>query len=185
MISMKVPSKSINCIIFLVVYLISNACYSSGEMHTETLSYAVCFTPQENCTNVIVDKIDHAKKSVYVQAYSFTSLPIIRALILAKKRGVDVKVILDKTQIQSKRYKSASFFRAYKIPLWIDNKPAIAHNKVMIIDGSLVITGSFNFTKAAQYKNSENVLIIESSRLAGKYMDNWNSRAGQSWVVAQ
>ena len=84
------------------------------------------------------------------------------------KDKVGVKVILDKRQVTQK-YSSATFLKNQKIPLWIDYKPAIAHNKVMIIDADVVITGSFNFTKAAQENNAENLLIIHDKILAKKY----------------
>jgi len=50
---------------------------------------------------------------------------------------------------------------------------AIAHNKVMIIDKAVLITGSFNFTKAAEEKNAENLLVIRSKELASTYIENW------------
>ena len=66
------------------------------------------------------------------------------------------------------------------IPVLIDKKPAIAHNKVMIIDESEVITGSFNFSDNAQFHNAENLLVINDKALAKEYMNNWNQRATQS-----
>ncbi|MGC1855109.1 MAG: phospholipase D-like domain-containing protein, partial [Candidatus Aquirickettsiella sp.] len=65
-------------------------------------------------------------------------------------------------------------------PCWIDYKPAIAHNKIMIIDEKEVITGSFNFTKAAQNKNAENLVIIHDAQLANIYLKNWQRRRAVS-----
>lgn len=67
-------------------------------------------------------------------------------------------------------------WRAIYLISRIDYIPTIAHNKVMIIDGKTVITGSFNFTDAAQNKHAENVIIITDAELAKKYFDNWMSR---------
>lgn len=144
--------------------------------------YTVCFTPGGQCTNEVVNEIDSAKSEVLVQAYSFTSYPIAEALAAAKERGIDVRIILDKSQIKA-RYSSTTFFRSRNIPLWIDYKVSIAHNKVMIIDHTTVITGSFNFTKAAQYKNAENLLIIRDPQLARAYEANWDSREKLSRVL--
>ena len=119
--------------------------------------------------------MDKAKKSLLIQAYSFTSVPIAKAMIDAKKRGVDVKVILDKSQFLQK-YSSAKFLMNQEIPIWKEDKVAIAHNKIMIIDDMITITGSFNFTKAAQERNAENVLIIEDPLLTKKYTENWFHR---------
>ena len=87
----------------------------------------------------------------------------------AYNRAVDLQVILDKSQ-PKQPYTSATFLTHAKIPVSIESKHAIAHNKVMIIDGNTVITGSFNFTKAAEEKNAENLLIIESAKLTQRYM---------------
>ena len=67
-----------------------------------------------------------------------------------------------------------------KIPTFIDGQHAIAHNKIMIIDGTTVITGSFNFTKADEEKNAENLLIIKSEELARKYLENWKNHKDHS-----
>lgn len=66
------------------------------------------------------------------------------------------------------------------IPVWIDSKPAIAHNKVMIIDEKEVITGSFNFTDAAQKRNAENVVFITDIKLAEEFIENWQNREHHS-----
>jgi phosphatidylserine/phosphatidylglycerophosphate/cardiolipin synthase-like enzyme len=68
------------------------------------------------------------------------------------------------------------------IPTWIDARHAIAHNKVMVIDGATVITGSFNFTKAAEEHNAENMLVIRDEALAAKYTANWQAHVEHSDV---
>ncbi len=108
-----------------------------------------------------------------VQAYSFTSTPIAEALVRAHKRGVRVQVVFDKNQ-RSQTYSSADFLANASIPTLIDAAHAIANNKVMIIDNETVITGSFNFTKAAEQRNAENLLIIRDKRLASLHASNWN-----------
>ena len=55
----------------------------------------------------------------------------------------------------------------------IDANHAIAHNKIIVIDGETVVTGSFNFTNAAQDKNAENLVIIRDSTLAAQYTQSW------------
>jgi phosphatidylserine/phosphatidylglycerophosphate/cardiolipin synthase-like enzyme len=132
----------------------------------------VYFSPKGGCTDAIVREINNAKSNLYVQAYSFTSLPIAKALIAANNRDVLVKVILDKSQ-RSEKYREADFLAHEHVMVFIDPKHAIAHNKIMIIDRQTVITGSFNFTKAAEDNNAENLLIIHDKALAEKYMANW------------
>lgn len=139
-------------------------------------SYSVCFTPKQNCEALIVSEVSRAKTSILVQAYLLTSPPIAKALMEAKGRGVDVRAILDKSQ-RSERYTSATFIKNAGIPVVIDEQPAIAHSKVMIFDQRSVLTGSFNFTRAAQERNSENLIIIRGDEnVVRAYTENWTDR---------
>jgi phosphatidylserine/phosphatidylglycerophosphate/cardiolipin synthase-like enzyme len=140
----------------------------------------VYFSPHGGCTDAIVKQLDAARETVLVQAYTFTSAPIAKALMEAHKRGVKVQVILDKSQ-QTDRYSSATFFQNVGIPTFIDeSQRGIAHNKVMVIDGHVVITGSFNFTKAAEEENAENLLVIDGKEVAEKYAKNWQKHREHS-----
>ncbi len=139
----------------------------------------VCFSPQSGCTDAINKVLSQARQEILVQAYSFTSAPIAKALLDAHKRGVKVNVILDKSQ-KTQKYSSATFLTNAGVPTFIDEKHAIAHNKIMVIDRETVITGSFNFTKAAEEKNAENVLIIRDKTLANVYIENWEKHRGHS-----
>ena len=139
----------------------------------------VHFSPKGGCTEAVVKGIDAAKSSVLVQAYSFTSAPIAKALVEAHKRSVDVRVILDKS-VRTENYSEADFLHNAGIPVSIDARHAIAHNKVMVIDGETVITGSFNFTRAAENDNAENLLVIRDKAVADKYTANWQAHAEHS-----
>src|SRR6266853_3716067 len=133
----------------------------------------VFFSPAGGCTEAVVNALEKAKASVLVQAYSFTSAPIAKALVDAKRRGVNVQVVLDKTQ-KTDKYSSADFLRNSGVATFIDTQHGVAHNKVMVIVGQTVITGSFNFTKAAEAKNAENLLVIQDVEMAKKYAANWS-----------
>jgi phosphatidylserine/phosphatidylglycerophosphate/cardiolipin synthase-like enzyme len=147
----------------------------------EPLAPQVCFTPGGKCTDLVVSEIGSARQSILV---SFTSLPILAALKAAHARSVDVAAIVDKTSArQSKsgsRYSAATYLANAGFPVWVDTKVAIAHNKVMVIDGATVITGSFNFTAAAQSKNAENLLVLNDPALAAEYTANWERRRAVS-----
>ena len=142
-------------------------------------SWQLYFSPNGGCTDAIVAELNRAEKSIHVQAYSFTSTPIAKALVDAKRRGVAVEVVLDKSQ-RTERYSSADFIAHAKIPTFIDDKHAIAHNKIIVIDGETTITGSFNFSNAAEKNNAENLLILRSSELAGRYLQNWHAHHAHS-----
>jgi phospholipase D len=144
--------------------------------------YQLCFTPSQTpmqCTDMLTNAIGKAKDNIIVQAYSFTSAPIVKALIEAQKRGVKIVALVDKSNITAK-YSVVRTLTNANIPVYVDYKPAIAHNKVMIIDGKEVVTGSFNFTKSAQVRNAENLLIIDDAKLASQYKANFNNRIAES-----
>ena len=134
----------------------------------------VFFSPQGGCTEAVVGALKQARQTVLVQAYSFTSAPIAKALLEAHRRGVEVHVILDKSQ-RTEKYSSATFLFNEGVPVAIDDQHPIAHNKVIVIDGARVITGSFNFTTAAEKHNAENLLVIDDAELAAKYTANWKN----------
>ncbi len=140
----------------------------------------VFFSPHGGVTEAVVRELGNAKKEILVQAYSFTSAPIAKALVDAYKRGVRVTAILDKSQ-RTQKYSSATFLSNAGIPTYIDAKHAIAHNKIMIIDQATIITGSFNFTKAAEEKNAENLLVIKGEPgLVKKYLANFQEHLEHS-----
>jgi phosphatidylserine/phosphatidylglycerophosphate/cardiolipin synthase-like enzyme len=131
---------------------------------------------------LIVEQINGAQSELLVQAYGFTSPEIIQAIGRAKERGVDVNVILDRVNEQD-RYTGATYLLNHGIDPLIDDRVVIAHNKIMVIDDRNVITGSFNFTKAAQ-RNAENILfVIDDMALAAAYKENWMRRAAASWSL--
>ncbi len=168
-----VPVFAISTLVLLAVTLFPIPAARAIEVEIGRVPpIEVYFSPHEGATGAIVREIDRARSEIRVQAYSFTSAPIAEALLKAHKRGIKVEVILDKSQ-RTQKYSSSTFLTNAHIPTYIDDKHAIAHNKIIIIDRSVVITGSFNFTKAAEEKNAENLLIIRSKELAKPYLDNW------------
>jgi phosphatidylserine/phosphatidylglycerophosphate/cardiolipin synthase-like enzyme len=165
----------------LVLFPIASSCHAENISLPQNTQVKICFSPNDGCTDAIIKEIELAKGEILVQAYSFTSAPIAKALVIAHKKGVKVQVILDKSQ-RSAKYTSATFLANANIPTFIDAKHAIAHNKIMIIDRGVVITGSFNFTKAAEEKNAENLLIISSKEMARIYLENWQNHRDHSEI---
>lgn len=131
------------------------------------------FSPDRGAEQLIVKVIDASQRTLRVAAYSFTSKSVAEALLRARRRGVDVQVVLDKSQV-SERYTSATFLANVGIPVRIDSEHAIQHNKFIVADGNTVQTGSFNYTASAATRNAENVLVIWGQpRLAEIYVTEW------------
>lgn len=136
----------------------------------------LCFTPPaHHCGHFIANVIDQAHSSIYMQAYGLTHPEIIGSLIAAKQRGLDVRVLLDKSNLTQKFSKIKDLEQA-GIEVTIDKVPGIAHNKVIILDQGTTATGSFNFTTAADTKNVENVILIKDKHIAHQYLENWLNR---------
>ena len=160
--------------VFIAVLLVAltSSAGSGADATARSPRWNAYFSPHGGCTEAVVDTLVKARSTVLVQAYSFTSAPIAKALVEAHRRGVKIEAVLDRSQ-KTEKYSSATFLRNSGIPTFIDARHAIAHNKVIVVDGQVVITGSFNFTKAAEENNAENLLVILDPELAAKYAQNW------------
>jgi len=146
-------------------------------------TYEVIFSPTMQAEQAIIRFIQDAQKSVHVAAYSFTSRPIAQALLEARARGLDVRVVVDKSQA-SGRYSAATFLANQAVSVRVDGEYQLQHQKVVIVDGVSVETGSYNFTASARDRNSENVIIIRNApALAARYEENWEKMWGESVVM--
>jgi phosphatidylserine/phosphatidylglycerophosphate/cardiolipin synthase-like enzyme len=153
---------------------------SSGSTAEGVQVLYVGFTPPTGVAPNIVHAIDQAEQEVLVQAYGFTHNAIAQALVRAHRRGVTVQVLLDQKSDSTNRYVMGLFQEA-GVSVRLDGAHAIAHNKVMVIDARVLVTGSFNFTNSAETRNAENVLILRGDSLAKTYRDNWQ----QHWAHAR
>ena len=182
------PVKKYLPLALFIVFVLAAAYVSNNfrrlRMPSKLPPIEIKFSPQGGCTDAIVQEIEAARQSILVQAYSFTSKLIAAALVEAHKRGVRVEVILDSEQVSDAHSEIDSLVWA-GIPTQIDAEHAIAHNKVMVIDDGVVITGSFNFTHQAERSNAENLLIIRDKDIAKAYADNWNVHAAHSRVYRE
>lgn len=174
------PIRSIITVLFIgiaigVAYEETVGIGTWHRFHPHTDKLNVCFTPPSGCATLIAQEISKAQHSIFIQAYGLTSNPIIYQIKAAKNRGVKVHVLLDNGNLSDNQAVYLNL-KSEGIDVSFDKMPGIAHNKVMIIDNQKVITGSFNFTTAADTKNAENVLLIEDAQLAEQYLINWHKR---------
>jgi phosphatidylserine/phosphatidylglycerophosphate/cardiolipin synthase-like enzyme len=151
---------------------------SIGRKLGRVAATSVHFSPKGGCQDAVVQQIKKARREVLVQAYSFTSEPLTFALVEAKKRGVKVEVLLDRSN-EVEKYSDLHILLEQGLDPLIDAEHAIAHNKVMVIDQRVVVTGSFNFTKQAEGENAENLLILSGhAELVKRYRDNFFHHKG-------
>lgn len=144
---------------------------------------SVHFSPAGGCTDAVVREIAAARQEILVLAYGFTSRPISQALVDAKLRGVDVEIILDHSN-EKDAHSDLHFLLEQKLTPVIDAHHAIAHNKVMLIDGRTIVTGSFNFTSHAESHNAENLVIIKGyPELASAYRHDFQHHKAHARAV--
>ena len=148
-------------------------------------SVQVGFSPEGSALQLVLKTIESAQQEIRLMGYSFTSPEVVSALVRAKRRGVDVKIVLDEKGNRSKASQAAmNVVVNAGIPLRTNGRYAIMHDKVIIVDNHTVEAGSFNYTRSAASRNSENVLVInEVPEVAQTYLQHWQSRwdGGTDW----
>ena len=160
-------------------------CAAPGAARAGTARVEAAFTPGDDIASLIVSRIRAARGSVQMQAYLFTDRGIARALLAARRRGVEVEVIGDAAQHEAGGLPFLAALDRAGARVYLDGAHAASHNKIVILDGAredaTVITGSYNFTQAAQSRNAENVVVISGDRaLTDRFVDNFALHRGQS-----
>jgi phosphatidylserine/phosphatidylglycerophosphate/cardiolipin synthase-like enzyme len=140
---------------------------------------AVCFSPEQDCAAFAIRAIDNAEREILVSAYGLTvGSGIVEALARGKRRGVDVRLIADRTT-PCGRNSGVPLLADAGVPIWIDDQARIAHEKAMVIDEAVVLTGSYNWTRGAA-ENSEDLNLISSATIATAYAAHWHNRLAVS-----
>lgn len=128
----------------------------------------IYFSPNGGCQQAIIDAITEAGSTIDVAMYTFTEGDIANALIAAKNRGLEVRVVLDGENVNG-TYSKATYLANNGVPVRYETKSGLLHDKFAVIDDSITLTGSFNWTTNAEGRNYENLLIITSLTLASEY----------------
>jgi len=161
---------------------VPEACAST---QTGLATVAVAFTPRDDVAGLIVEHIDRARDTVQMQAYLFTDRRVANALLAVRRRGVAVEVIGDAAQSDSGGLPHLKALDRAGVRVFLNGAYAAAHDKVVIVDGArdsaTVITGSYNFTQAAQAKNAENVVVLSGNRaVTDRFVANFAFHRAQS-----
>lgn len=151
---------------------------------TESL-IEVAFSPGAGSEALVVKVIVSAKQSLRLAGYSFTSPAVVRSLMEAQRRGVDVKVLIDDKGNRGQASLAAiNLIAGVGIPIRVISAYAIHHDKYIVVDGRHTETGSFNFSQAASRSNSENVLVVwNNAEVANRFLTHWESRWKQGVEV--
>nr|AGC23542.1 Nuc [Citrobacter freundii]AKS10496.1 endonuclease [Klebsiella pneumoniae] len=161
--------------------LVAAVLYGASAPSLFAASAQVGFSPEGTAQQLVINVIGSAKDNIRMMAYSFTAPDIMKALIAAKRRGVDVKIVVDENGNTGRASRAAmNLVTNAGIPLRVNSNYKIQHDKVIIVDGRHVETGSFNYTASAEKYNSENAIVMwDAPELAGQYLKHWQSRWNQ------
>ena len=154
------------------------------QVDAEGLSSA--FSPHGGALALVLRAIGSARRSIDMAAYSFTSADVARALADASRRGVQVRVLADRTGNLDKDARYArhalSILQLAGVAVRTIDAYPIFHDKYMVIDGRTVQTGSFNYTYSAARRNAENVLVVwNDPALASRYAADWRA----NWLLGR
>jgi len=165
-------SKSVKVIAAIFSFILIFT--SSLSASTSIQDVEVGFSPGRTANKIVLTAIEEAKISIDIAAYAFTSKPIALALVDAKNRGVNVRVVADKKS-NGKKYTAMTYLANHRVPVRLNGNYLIMHNKFIIVDGHSVETGSFNYTKRAAFRNAENVIYLRNRPdIAEKYTREFN-----------
>jgi len=175
---MKIANKRSICRHFLLPLLIA-----VGSSQANAAEVQVGFSPEGSAEGLVLSVIDNAQQQIRLMGYSFTSPTVVRSLVAAKQRGVDVQIVVDAHGNEGKASQAAlNIIANAGIPLRTSTAYKIQHDKVIITDGRNVETGSFNYSAAAAKSNSENAVVLwDFPGVADVYLNHWQTR----WDLGQ
>ena len=171
--------------VFLLALALPLGCAIQPPGLVTSPSIEVAFSPEAGAEALVVKVLASAQQTIRLAGYSFTSLAGVKGLVEAKRRGVDVKVLLDNRGNRGQASLLAMrMITEANIPLKVISAYAIHHDKYIVVDGKHTETGSFNYSQAAARANSENVLVLWNNEVvAQRYLDHWESRWKQGIEV--
>ena len=139
----------------------------------------IYFSPEDNVLDHMIPLVSQAQSNIRFLAFSFTDYPLAKAMIDRAAAGVDTAGIYEKTGSETSSSEMKTFYCA-KVPVRQDGNPRFLHDKIIILDNHIVISGSFNFSSNATENNDENVIIIDSPEIASLYMQEFD----RLWSIA-
>jgi phosphatidylserine/phosphatidylglycerophosphate/cardiolipin synthase-like enzyme len=159
-----------------VAVVLAISCFQSLFAQTplpSTASFDVGFSPSGTALAVVEKAIGSSESEILMACYEFTSRDVAEALEAAAYRGVKVRIVADWKASQD-RFSQIGILQDAGIPVRLDRHYAIHHNKFMVIDGTTLETGSFNYTTAADKHNAENALVLWNvPQIAQIYAKEW------------
>lgn len=157
---MKAKCKTF-ALLFFAASMLPTTVFAVDAVSLNSASVETYFSPNGGAGKAAVTLIEGARRRVWLAGYSFTSTPIAQALRLAKERGVEVRVVLDKSN-NTEHYSGATYLKNAGVDVVIDSRYPIMHHKFIVADDDVAF-GSMNFTKAGDRRNAENFNVFHAA----------------------
>jgi phosphatidylserine/phosphatidylglycerophosphate/cardiolipin synthase-like enzyme len=135
----------------------------------------VYFSLYDDPEAVIIEHLSKAEESIHIAMYYFTDSQLAREVVKAKNRGVEIKIYLDSSQVDAQYSKARFFIKEGRENIRISSNSNLMHNKFAIIDNTIVLTGSYNWTASASERNDENLLVIDDEEIVARYQNYFNT----------
>jgi phosphatidylserine/phosphatidylglycerophosphate/cardiolipin synthase-like enzyme len=140
----------------------------------------VYFSPDDGVQAILFDILSEAQESIYFMAFSFTADSLGDVIRERAEEGVTVAGVMDEEQVKSNQGTEFDAFRQAGLNVFVDGNPGQMHHKIMIVDESIVIVGSYNFTNSAETRNDENLLVIYNEEIAAQFVEEFKRIYGQA-----
>ena len=138
------------------------------------VTHKVFFSPGEECMRAIIQALGNARQTADICVFTISDDRISKEIIACAKKGIKVRIITDNEKLYDTGSDIMSFEQA-GIPVKIDMTEHHMHHKYMVVDGKKILTGSYNWTRSAALNNHENLIMIEDTRVATHFQDNFNT----------
>ena len=144
-----------------------------AELTVDGTPVEVMFSPDDGVSERLVELLAGAEKSIQFMAFSFTSDDLADVLLERAAAGVQVSGVMDESQVKSNTGGEYERFRSAGLDVYLDGNENKMHHKVFIIDGEIVVTGSYNFSMSAETRNDENILFLFNRDIVRIYSEEF------------
>ncbi len=143
------------------------------ELNIDGIDVEIYFSPDDGVAERILEILNDAKESIHFMAFSFTTDEFGEAIREQAENGLYVAGVMEEQQIKSNIGTEYDFFKQAGLDVFVDGNEGQMHHKMMIVDEQIVITGSYNFSRSAEIRNDENVIVFHNEKIADFFMQEF------------
>ncbi len=155
------------------------------RLSVDGIPLEVYFAPEDHPLRHVLPVVRGAKKHIVLMVFNFTNRDLARLLVAQAQQGVVVEGVFDRRQAEQSQGNQYAYLRRAGLDVRLDGNPYAMHHKVLVVDDRFVIFGSYNFTRSAETRNDENLLIVEDPLLAAQFLAEFQRVEAQTTAYNQ